>query len=42
MSQERLSNLTILSIANDLLSKLEYKSLISDFASQKERKINFK
>ena len=42
MSQERLSNLTILSIEKDLLSKLEYKSLISDFASQKVRKINFK
>ena len=42
MSQERLSNLTILSIEKDLLSKLEYKSLISDFASQKARKINFK
>ena len=42
MSQERLSNLAFLSIEKDLLSKLKYKSLISDFASQKIRKINFK
>ena len=42
MSQERLSNLAILFIEKDLLSKLEYKSLINDFASQKVKKINFK
>ena len=42
MSQEKLNNLAILSIEKDLLSKLEYKSLISDFTSQKVRKINFK
>ena len=45
MSQEilkRLNNLIILSIEKDLVSELEYKHLISDFISQKARKINFK
>ena len=42
MSQKRLGNLAILSIEKDLVSKLEYKNLISDFASQKARKINLK
>ena len=37
MSQDRLSGLTILSIENDLFAKLEYKSLISNFASRKAR-----
>ena len=37
MSQDRLNGLAILSIENDLLSKLEYKSLISNFASRKAR-----
>ena len=41
MSQERLSNLAILSIEKDLVSNLEYKNLISDFASQKAKKIFF-
>ena len=42
MSQERLSRLAILSIEKEMLEELEYKNLISQFASQKERKIDFK
>ena len=42
MSQERLSGLTILSIEKEMLEELEYKNLISQFVSQKVRKINFK
>ena len=42
MSQERLSRLAILSIKNEMLKELEYKNLISQFASQKARKIYFK
>ncbi|XVF56890.1 hypothetical protein PTKIN_Ptkin06aG0156900 [Pterospermum kingtungense] len=42
MSQERLNGLAILSVEKNMLEKIEYKSLISVFASQKARKINFK
>ena len=42
MSQEILSKLAILSIENKILEELEYKNLISQFVSQKVRKINFK
>ena len=42
MFQERLSELVILSIENEMLEELEYKNLISQFAYQKVRKINFK
>ena len=43
MSQERLSGLTILSIKKKMLEKFKYKkNLISNFASQKARKIDFK
>ena len=42
MSQERLSELVILSIKKKILEELEYKILISQFASQKARKIDFK
>ena len=42
MSQERLNGLTILSIENEILEELEYKNLISQSASQKARKIDFK
>ena len=42
MSQERLSGLVILSIENEMLEEFEYKNLISQFASQKARKIDFK
>ena len=41
MLQERLSGLVILSIEKEMLVELECKNLISNFASQKERKINF-
>ena len=33
MSQEKLSGLVILSIENDMLEELEYKNLITQFAS---------
>ena len=42
MSQERISRLAILSIENEMLEELEYKNLISQFTSQKARKIDFK
>ena len=42
MFQERLSEMVILSIENEILEELEYKNLISQFASSKTRKINFK
>ena len=41
MSQKRLSRLTIFSIEKEMLAKLESKILISNFASQKARKISF-
>ena len=41
MSQERLSGLAILPIEKEMLTELECKNLISNFASQKVRKINF-
>ena len=41
MSEERLNGLAILSIEKEMLAKLECKNLISNFASQKVRKINF-
>ena len=41
MSQERLNGLTILSIEKEMLVELKCKNLISNFASQKTRKINF-
>ena len=40
MSQERLSGLVILSIKKEMLAEFECKNLISNFASQKARKIN--
>jgi len=42
MSQERLNGLTILSIEKEMLKKLKYKNLISNFASQKVKRMNFK
>ena len=42
MSQEKLSGLAILSIEKEMLEELEYKNLISQFTSQKTRKIDFK
>ena len=42
MLQERLSRLAILSIEKKMLEELKYKNLISNSASQKARKIDFK
>ena len=42
MSQERLNGLAILLIEKEMLEELKYKNLISNFASQKARKIDFK
>ena len=42
MSQERLRGLAILSIEKEMLEELKYKNLISNFRSQKARKIYFK
>ena len=41
-SQERLSRLAILSIEKEMLEELKYKNIISNFAYQKARKIDFK
>ena len=38
MSQEKLSELTILSTEKEMLEELKYKNLISNFASQKAKK----
>ena len=42
MSQEKLNKLVILSIEKEMLKELKYKNLISNFTSQKTRKIDFK
>ena len=42
MSQERLNELAILSIEQDLLENIEYKSLISNFEAQTERRDIFR
>jgi hypothetical protein len=42
MSQEKLKELAILSIEQDLLENIEYKSLISNFATQTMRKNIFR
>ena len=42
ISQERLNELAILSIEQDLLENIEYKSLISNFAAQIVRKDIFR
>ena len=42
MSQEKLSGLAVLSVEKEMLKALKYKNLISNFASQKVRKIYFK
>ena len=41
MSQERLSELAILSIEKKMLEKIDYKSLINNFASKRARKMKF-
>ena len=38
MSQERLDELVILSIEQDLLENIKYKSLVSNFATQTVRR----
>ena len=40
--KNKLSGLAILTIEKEMLEELEYKNLISQFTSQKERKIDFK
>jgi hypothetical protein len=42
MLQERLNRLAKLSIEKEMLKKLEYKNLISNFASQNARRMHFK
>jgi hypothetical protein len=41
MSQEILSRLAILSIEKNMLEKIDYKSLINNFASKRARKMKF-
>ena len=41
MSQERLNGLALLSIEKDMVKKLDYPSLISDFATKKARRSYF-
>ncbi|KAL4089763.1 hypothetical protein QTP88_024734 [Uroleucon formosanum] len=41
MGQERLSNLAILSIEQEIASKIDYTSIIEEFASKKARKVKF-
>ena len=41
MSQERLNRLVILSIKQDLLENIEYKSLISNFVAKTVCKVIF-
>jgi hypothetical protein len=41
ISQERLSELAILSIERNMLEKIDYKSLINNFASKRARKMKF-
>ena len=41
MSQEKLSELAILSIENEILEKLKYKNLISQLPFQKAKIIDF-
>lgn len=41
MTQERLTNLALLSIESDLCEQLDYSDLINSFSEIKARKINF-
>ena len=41
MSQERLTGLAILSIEQEIACQLSYDNIITEFANQKARKINF-
>ncbi|XP_012847861.1 PREDICTED: zinc finger MYM-type protein 1-like [Erythranthe guttata] len=42
MSQERLNGLAMLSIEKDMVRKIDYSSVISDFASKNARRVIFK
>jgi hypothetical protein len=39
MSQQRLNGLALLAIEKEMLTEIDYNSLINDFASQKARKV---
>ena len=39
MTHERLSNLAIMSIENDILRQLDFNEVIDEFASKKVRKV---
>lgn len=39
MSQERVSNLALVSIEKELLKDLDYEDLVTDFAKMKARRI---
>lgn len=41
LSQEKLNNLAILSIENDISSSLDYDALIETFSASKYRKVNY-
>lgn len=41
MSQQRLTGLAILAIEKDLSEKINYETIIQNFAAQKSRKVNF-
>ena len=41
MGQERLANLAIISIESDILQKLDIDLLITQFAKNKARKVQF-
>jgi len=41
MNQERLSDFATISIEKEVMENLEFKSLLTDFAQKKARKINF-
>lgn len=41
MSQERLSDLAILSIERELVKSIDFESLVSDFVGNKGRKARF-
>jgi len=41
MNQDRLSNLAILSIENEVAASLDYNDIIAEFAAIKARKVIF-
>ena len=41
MNQNRLDNLTVMSIEHELLRKIDISSIINEFARAKSRKCNF-